>query len=57
MLATLCAEGVQINLSQFFLNELLRDAASIQEEVTLFHYAWLIILILFTVWYELVDYQ
>ena len=57
MLVALCAEGVQINLSQFLLNKLLQDAASPQEEGTPFHYAWLLILISFTVWSDPVDYQ
>ena len=57
MLVALCAEGVQINLSQFLLNDFLQDATSTQEERTPFHYAWLLILISFTVWFEPVDYQ
>ena len=57
MLATLCVEGVQFNLSKFLLNELLRDAASAQDDGTPFHYAWLIILISFSIWSEPTDYQ
>ena len=57
ILVALCAEGVQINLSQLFLSEILQDVASAQEEGTPFHYAWLIILISFIIWYETTDYQ
>ena len=56
MLAALCVEGVQFNLSIFLLNELLRDATTMQDDGTPFHYAWLIILIYFSVWYDLGDY-
>ena len=42
-LTELCAEGVQINWSQFLLNELLQDANTSQEEGSPFHYAWLLI--------------
>ena len=47
---TLCAEGVQINWSQFLLNELLQEEALAQEKDTTLHYSWLLILISFTVW-------
>ena len=57
MLDALSAKGVQINWSQFFLNELLQDASLAQEEGTAFHYSWLLILISFTVWSEPTDYQ
>ena len=57
MLVALCAEGVQINWSQFLLNELLQDASLAQEEGTSFHYSWLLILISFIVWSKLEDYQ
>ena len=56
MLAALCAKAVQINWSQFLLNDLLQDAASSQEEVTAFHYSWLFILISFIISFELADY-
>ena len=57
MLVRLCAEGVQINWSQFLLNESIQDAASTLEEDNPFHYAWLLILISFTIWFEPADYQ
>ena len=57
MLAALYAKGVQINWSQFFFNELLQDRTSAQEEGTPFHYACLIILISFVVWFEPIYYQ
>ena len=57
MLATLILEGLQINFSQFFLNEFLQDVISTQEEGTPFHYAWLIILISVIIWDEPADYQ
>ena len=38
-LAELCAKGVQINWSQFLLNELLADAVESQEKDNAFHYS------------------
>ena len=57
MILALCVEVFLINLSQLFLNKLLQDAALAQEEVTPFHYAWLLILTSFTLWSEPTNYQ
>ena len=45
--AELCAIGVQLNWSQYILNEMLADAKEEQEKGIPFHYSWLLILILF----------
>ena len=57
MLAAHCVEEVQFNLSKFLLNEILWDTASAQDDGTPFHYAWLIILISFTIWSDSAEYK
>ena len=53
----LCAEGVQMNLLHYLLNELLVDVEESQEKGTTFHYSWLLILISFVAWSEPTNYQ
>ena len=53
----LCAASVQLNWSQYLLNELLADAEEAQEKGNTFHYSWLLILILFVAWEEPLNYQ
>ena len=52
-----CAEGVQIDQSQFLLNELLEDTSKSQEDGKNLHYAWLLILISFIIWFDPPNYQ
>ena len=50
-LAEQCMQGVQINWSQFLLNELMDDMVDMQELLSAkFHYSWLLILISFVAW-------
>ena len=53
----LCAVGVQLNWSQYILNELLADAKEAQDKGSTFHYSWLLILISFVAWEEPTNYQ
>ena len=48
----LSAVGVQLNWSQYMLNELLAYEMEVQEKGSTFHYSWLLILILFVSWAE-----
>ena len=53
----LCAASVQLNWSQYLLNELLEDVKKVQAKGSAFHYSWLLILISFVVWAEPTNYQ
>ena len=56
-LAELCTLGGVFNWSWYLLNELIDDATEAQHEPTYkFHYSWLFILILFTMWVKPLDY-
>ena len=48
---------VQLNWSQYLLNELLVNAEEALDKGSTFHYPWLFILILFVAWEEPINYQ
>ena len=52
-----CNEGLQMNWSLFFLNQLMEDVMLVQEGKRWFIYSWLFILISLVAWMDPVDYQ
>ena len=55
--AELCAAYVQLNWSQYLINELLAYAEEEKEKGSAFHYSWILILILFVALEEPTNYQ
>ena len=53
----LCATGVQLNLSQYLLNELLAVVEEEKEKGITFHYSWILIMISCVAWAEPTNYE
>jgi hypothetical protein len=49
-LAEKCVEGLQMNWAKYLVNQLKLDSREAQDQGYEFHFSWLLILIVFTIW-------